>query len=141
MKAIEDMVGLDASVLGEQIEEKTFDRIMKLAAGGDKAEEVYREGEQTQGLEDAFAELNRYVQMVKYALKMGEKVNENLYRIYVVHTKASDPRSAIDDLIANRRIVIDRNAEPRPGSTAYLVQMNGRKVRTLKTKLPPFTDP
>lgn len=63
--SIEDMVGLDASVLGETIEEKTFDQMMKLAAGGEKAEEVYREGEKAQGLEDAFAELNQYVQMVK----------------------------------------------------------------------------
>ena len=63
--SIEDMVGLDASVLGETIEEKTFDQMMKLAAGGERAEEVYREGEKAQGLEDAFAELNKYVQMVK----------------------------------------------------------------------------
>ena len=63
--SIEEMIGLDASVLGEQIEEKNFDQMMKLAAGGEKAEEVYLEGEKTQGLEDAFAELNKYVQMVK----------------------------------------------------------------------------
>jgi Helicase conserved C-terminal domain/SNF2-related domain/PLD-like domain len=63
--SIEDMVGLDASVLGETIEEKSFDQMMKLAAGGEKAEEVYREGEKAQGLENAFAELNKYVQMVK----------------------------------------------------------------------------
>ena len=63
--SIEDMVGLDASVLGEQIEHKTFDKIMKLAAGGQKAEEVYREGEQAQGLDQAFDELNTYIQMVK----------------------------------------------------------------------------
>lgn len=63
--SIEELVGLDASVLGEQIEEKALDKIMKLAAGGDKADEVYREGEQTQGLDDAFAELNRFVEMVK----------------------------------------------------------------------------
>lgn len=63
--SIEDMIGLDASVLGEQIEHKTFDKIMKLAAGGAQADEVYREGEQAQGLDAAFAELNTYVQMVK----------------------------------------------------------------------------
>ena len=84
--SIEDMIGLDASVLGERIEEKNFDQMMKLAAGGQKAEEVYLEGEKTQGLEDAFAELNKYVQMVKelgtedvaeipngvYSIKLGE---------------------------------------------------------------------
>lgn len=63
--SIEDMVGLDASVLGEQIEHKTFDKIMKLAAGGTRADEVYREGEQAQGLDAAFDELNTYVQLVK----------------------------------------------------------------------------
>ncbi len=84
VKSIEDMVGLDASVLGEQIEEKTFDRIMKLAAGGDKAEEIYREGEQTQGLEDAFAELNRYVQMVKDIGTEGAKeVPDGVYSIRI----------------------------------------------------------
>jgi hypothetical protein len=63
--SIEEMVGLDASVLGEQIENKTFDKLMKLAAGGAAAEEVYREGERAQGLDEAFAELNSYVQLVK----------------------------------------------------------------------------
>ena len=63
--SIEDMVGLDASVLGEQIEHKTFDKIMKLAAGGNRVDEVYREGEQAQGLDAAFDELNAYVQLVK----------------------------------------------------------------------------
>jgi hypothetical protein len=63
--SIEEMVGLDASVLGEQIEHKTFDKLMKLAAGGAQADAVYREGEQAQGLDEAFAELNTYVQMVK----------------------------------------------------------------------------
>ena len=63
--SIEDLIGLDASVLGERIEQKNFDQIMKLAAGGDAADEVYRQGERAQGLEDAFAELNRYVTLVK----------------------------------------------------------------------------
>ena len=65
VSSIEDMIGLDASVLGEQIEAKAFDQMMKLAAGGQKAEEVYQEGEKTQGLEDAFAELNKYIELVK----------------------------------------------------------------------------
>lgn len=84
--SIEEMIGLDASVLGEQIEAKAFDQMMKLAQGGKKAEEVYSEGEKSQGLEDAFAELNKYVQLVKelgtedvkdvpdgvYSIKLGE---------------------------------------------------------------------
>jgi Helicase conserved C-terminal domain/PLD-like domain/SNF2-related domain len=65
VSSIEEMVGLDASVLGEQIEAKAFDQMMKLAAGGQKAEEVYQEGEKSQGMEDAFSELNKYVQLVK----------------------------------------------------------------------------
>lgn len=63
--SIEGMVGLDASVLGEQIEAKAFDQLMKLAAGGAQAESVYAEGEKAQGLDLAFAELQRYVDLVK----------------------------------------------------------------------------
>ncbi|MEX1103592.1 MAG: hypothetical protein WED87_05055, partial [Dehalococcoidia bacterium] len=62
---IEDMVGLDASVLGERIEAKTFDAIMKLRAGGQQADQVYLEGEQAQGLGEAFTELQRYIDLVK----------------------------------------------------------------------------
>jgi len=80
--SIEEMVGLDASVLGEQIEEKTFDHMMKLAAGGEKADEVYREGERAQALEDAFAELNKYVQLVKELGTEGVKdVPDGVYSI------------------------------------------------------------
>ncbi len=82
--SIEDMVGLDASVLGEQIEYKSFDKIMKLAAGGAQAEEVYREGEQAQGLDEAFTELNRYVKLVK---DLGtEEVRQVPDGIYSVRT-------------------------------------------------------
>ena len=49
IEAIEDAVALDASVLGEQIEARELDKVMKLRAGGVQAEQVYREGERSQG--------------------------------------------------------------------------------------------
>lgn len=85
--SIEDMVGLDASVLGEQIEAKAFDQIMKLAHGGQEADKVYAEGESSQGLDAAFVELQHYIDLVKqlgteevrevpdgvYSVRLGER--------------------------------------------------------------------
>lgn len=65
IETIEDAVALDASVLGEQIEEKELDKLMKLRAGGAPAEQVYREGERTQGLDEGAELLNRYLEMMK----------------------------------------------------------------------------
>lgn len=84
VESIEDMVGLDASVLGEQIEARAFDQIMKLAAGGEQAEGIYREGESAQGLDLAFAELQRYVEMVKdLGTDEVRKVPDGVYSIRV----------------------------------------------------------
>ena len=62
---IEDAVALDASVLGEQIEAKELDKVMKLRAGGVQADQVYREGERSQGLDEGAVLLNRYLDMMK----------------------------------------------------------------------------
>ena len=65
IEAIEDAVALDASVLGEQIEAKELDKVMKLRAGGVQAEQVYREGERSQGLDEGAELLNKYLDLMK----------------------------------------------------------------------------
>ena len=65
IETIEDAVALDASVLGEQIEAKELDKVMKLRAGGVQADQVYREGERSQGLDEGAELLNRYLDMMK----------------------------------------------------------------------------
>lgn len=65
IETIEDAVALDASVLGEQIEAKELDNLMKLRAGGATAEQVYRDGERTQGLNGGAELLNRYLDLMK----------------------------------------------------------------------------
>ncbi len=65
IETIEDAVALDASVLGEQIEAKELDKVMKLRAGGIEAEQVYREGERSQGLDEGAELLNRYFDLMK----------------------------------------------------------------------------
>jgi len=62
---IEATVGLDASVLGEVIEEKAFDDLMKIRQGGDEADRVYREGERRQGFDDALDEIKDYINLVR----------------------------------------------------------------------------
>ena len=65
IETIEDAVALDASVLGEQIEAKELDKVMKLRAGGVEADQVYREGERSQGLDEGVELLNRYLDLMK----------------------------------------------------------------------------
>jgi hypothetical protein len=65
LETIEDAVALDASVLGEQIEAKELDKIMAFRAGGTKADEVYLEGERTQGLDAGLEVLNRYLEIMR----------------------------------------------------------------------------
>ena len=65
IEAIEDAVALDASVLGEQIEARGLDKVMMLRAGGAKADQVYREGERDQGLDEGAELLNRYLDLMK----------------------------------------------------------------------------
>ena len=52
-------------MLGEQIEAKELDKVMKLRAGGIEADQVYREGERSQGLDEGAELLNRYLDMMK----------------------------------------------------------------------------
>ena len=65
IEAIEDAVALDASVLGEQIEARELDKIMKIRAGGAQADQVYREGERGQGLDEGSELLNKYLDLMK----------------------------------------------------------------------------
>ena len=65
IETIEDAVALDASVLGEQIEAKELDKVMRLRAGGVQADQVYREGERSQGLDEGAELLNRYLDLMK----------------------------------------------------------------------------
>ena len=65
IEAIDDAVALDASVLGEQIEARELDKIMKLRAGGAQAEQVYREEERDQGLDEGTELLNKYFDLMK----------------------------------------------------------------------------
>ena len=65
IETIEDAVALDASVLGEQIEAKELDKVMKLRAGGVQADQVYREGERSQGLNEGSELLNRYLDLMR----------------------------------------------------------------------------
>ena len=65
LETIEEAVALDASVLGEQIEARELDRIMAIRAGGEQAEQAYREGERTQGLDAALEGLNEYLDIMR----------------------------------------------------------------------------
>ena len=65
IEAIEDAVALDASVLGEQIEARELDKVMQLRRGGVQADQVYREGERRQGLDEGSELLNKYLDLMK----------------------------------------------------------------------------
>ena len=65
IETIEDTVALDASVLGEQILATQLDKVMKLRAGGAEADEVYREGERSQGLDEGSEMLNKYLDLMR----------------------------------------------------------------------------
>ena len=58
-------VALDASVLGELIEAMELDKEMKLRTGGVQAEQVYREVERSQALDESAELLSRYRYMMK----------------------------------------------------------------------------
>ncbi|MEW6033603.1 MAG: helicase-related protein [Chloroflexota bacterium] len=82
LETIEDAVALDASVLGEQIEARQLDKIMRLRSGGAKAEEVYLEGERNQGLDEGLQVLNQYLDiMKKYATEDVAKIPNGVYSI------------------------------------------------------------
>ena len=82
IETIEDAVALDASVLGEQIEAKELDKIMKLRAGGVEADEVYREGERDQGLDEGADLLNTYFELMKeLAIEDIEAIPNGVYSV------------------------------------------------------------
>ena len=82
IETIEDAVALDASVLGEQIEAKELDKVMKLRAGGVQADQVYREGERSQGLDEGAELLNRYLDLMKqFATEDIEEIPNGVYSV------------------------------------------------------------
>ena len=82
IETIEDAVALDASVLGEQIEAKELDKVMKLRAGGVQADQVYREGERSQGLDEGAELLNRYLDMMKdFATEDIREIPDGVYSV------------------------------------------------------------
>ncbi|MBS3957067.1 MAG: hypothetical protein KGZ40_06030 [Clostridiales bacterium] len=65
VKAIDATLGLDASVLGEVIEAKALDDMMRIQQGGNEAEAVYLEGERRAEFDDALDQLRAYIDLVK----------------------------------------------------------------------------
>ena len=65
VSAIDATMGLDASVLGEEIEQKALDQWMAIRAGGERADQVYREGEKRQDLDNALDEIRQYLELVR----------------------------------------------------------------------------
>lgn len=79
---IEDAVALDASVLGEQIEARQLDKVMKLRAGGAQADQVYREGERNQGIDEGMELLNRYLDLMKaFATEDLKEIPNGVYSV------------------------------------------------------------
>ncbi|KPL19908.1 MAG: hypothetical protein AMJ92_00025 [candidate division Zixibacteria bacterium SM23_81] len=84
---IDATVGLDASVLGEVIEERALDDLVAIRSGGAEADRVYLEGEKRQNFDDALDQLRVYIDMVRelgteevrqvpdgiYSVKKGKK--------------------------------------------------------------------
>ena len=82
IEAIDDAVALDASVLGEQIEAKELDKVMKLRAGGVQAEQVYLEGERDQGLDQGAELLNKYLDLMKeFATEDIQEIPNGVYSV------------------------------------------------------------
>ncbi len=82
IETIEDAVALDASVLGEQIEARELDMIMKVRAGGAQADQVYREGERNQGIDEGLEILNRYLDLMKaFATEDVEQIPNGIYSV------------------------------------------------------------
>ena len=90
LETIEDAVALDASVLGEQIEARELDAVMKIRAGGAAADEVYLEGERTQGLDAGLDVLNQYLDLMRsMATKDVEDIPDGVYSV------VEGPRSGV----------------------------------------------
>ena len=90
LETIEDAVALDASVLGEQIEARELDAVMKIRAGGAAADEVYLEGERTQGLDAGLDVLNQYLDLMRsIATQDLEDIPDGVYSV------VEGPRSGV----------------------------------------------
>ena len=75
-------MALDASVLGEQIEARELDKVMKLRAGGVQAEQVYLEGERDQGLDQGAELLSKYLDLMKeFATGDIENIPNGIYSV------------------------------------------------------------
>lgn len=61
---IDSSVGLDSSVLGEQVNEKAIDQMMRLRAGGAEANEIYTEYEKEADLDNFYADLQKFLDLV-----------------------------------------------------------------------------
>ena len=82
IETIEDTVALDASVLGEQIQATQLDKVMKLRAGGTEADEVYREGERSQGLDEGSELLNKYLDLMReFATEDIKEIPDGVYSV------------------------------------------------------------
>ena len=82
IETIEDTIALDASVLGEQIQATQLDKVMKLRAGGADAEEVYREGERSQGLDEGSELLNKYLDLMReFATEDIREIPDGVYSV------------------------------------------------------------
>jgi hypothetical protein len=82
VRAIDATVGLDASVLGETIEERALDDIMAIRTGGTQADQVYQEGEKRQEFEDALENLREYIELVrKIGTEEVRDVPDGIYSI------------------------------------------------------------
>ena len=90
LETIEDAVALDASVLGEQIEARELDAVMKIRAGGAAADAVYLEGERTQGLDAGLDVLNQYLDLMRsIATQDLEDIPDGVYSV------VEGPRSGV----------------------------------------------
>jgi len=82
VSAIDATMGLDASVLGEEIEQKALDQWMAIRAGGEKADQIYREGEKRQDLDDALDEVRGYMDLVRnLGTEEARQLKDGIYSI------------------------------------------------------------
>jgi superfamily II DNA or RNA helicase len=80
--AIDATLGLDASVLGEVIEEKALDDIIRIKQGGTSADQIYLEGEKKQDLDDALDEIQFYIDLVKQmGTEEAQTIPDGIYSI------------------------------------------------------------
>ena len=145
IETIEDAVALDASVLGEQIEAKELDKVMKLRAGGVQADQVYREGEKSQGLDEGAELLNRYLDLMKeFATEDIEEIPNGVYSVKKgfangVYVMLKMPEEASGEVFW-RFYPLDDLARPvsSPGEVLSLVEASREEHRL---NIPPNVNP